>query len=381
MTIQHADVAVVGAGIVGLAHALALAKRGHKVVLFERTDPAVGASIRNFGQVWPVGKTGALFARAMKSREIWLEVSKGANFFCRENGSLHLAYHADEMAVLEDIYAAVPELKTHGALLTPAQTAEKSAAVKLDGLRGALWSDTELNVDPRQAIRAIPGWLAQTYGVQLQFSTLVTRIDLPHIHTTAGMWQVEQVYVCSGADFETLYPAEYTAAGFTRCKLQMLRTKSQPEDWTLGPNLCAGLSLVQYKRTFGHLPSWAALNARMQAEMPFYLEWGIHLLVSQTAKGEVTIGDSHEYGLTFDPFDREDLNTAIMDYLHTFAQLPTFEIAELWHGIYPLVNGKREIVLNPAPGVTIVNGLGGSGMTLSFGLAEEVVSNTYIPDL
>ncbi len=337
MTVQQADVAVVGAGIVGLAHALALAKRGHKVVLFERTDPAVGASIRNFGQVWPVGKTGALFARAMKSREIWLEASRGADFFCLENGSLHLAYHADEMAVLEDIYAAVPELKTHGALLTPAQVAEKSAAVKLEGLHGALWSDTELNVDPRQAIRAIPGWLARDYSVQLQFSTLVTGIDLPHIHTTAGVWQVEQAYVCSGADFETLYPVEYAAAGFTRCKLQMLRTKAQPNGWALGPNL----------------------------------------LVSQTAKGEVTIGDSHEYGLTFDPFDREDINAAIMDYLHTFAQLPTFEVAERWHGIYPLVTGKREVVLNPAPGVTIVNGLGGSGMTLSFGLAEEIVSGSY----
>ena len=62
-----------------------------------------------------------------------------------------------------------------------------------------------------------------------------------------------------------------------------------------------------------------------------------------------------------------------MDYLQ-FAQLPTFEIAERWHGIYPLVKGKREIILNPEPGVTIVNGLAGSGMTLSFGLAEEILS-------
>jgi FAD dependent oxidoreductase TIGR03364 len=381
MTVQQADVAVVGAGIAGLAHALALAKRGRKVVLFERTDPAVGASIRNFGQVWPVGKGGALLARAMKSREIWLEASRGADFFCLENGSLHLAYHADEMAVLEAIYAAVPDLKAHGALLTPAQVAAKSSAVRLDGLQGALWSDTELNVDPRQAIRAIPGWLARAYGVQLQFSTLVTGIDLPHIHTAAGVWQVEEAYVCSGADFETLYPAAYAEAGLTRCKLQMLRTKPQPSGWTLGPNLCAGLSLIQYSGTFGHLPGWAALKARMEAEMPFYVQWGIHLLVSQTANGEVTIGDSHEYGLTFDPFDREDINAAIMDYLHTFAQFPTFEIAERWHGIYPLLKGKREIVLHPAPGVTIVNGLGGSGMTLSFGLAEEVVSGRYIPNL
>lgn len=374
MSTRKFDVIVVGAGIVGLAHALAAARRGLKVGLFERTDPAVGASIRNFGQVWPVGKTGALFERAMKSREIWLEASRGASFFCLENGSLHLAYHDDEMAVLRDLWDAVPEVREFGQLLTPAQAAEKSAAVKIDGLKGALWSQTELNVDPRQAIRAIPGWLEKTYGIELHFGTLVTGISLPAVETSQGTYQAERVFVCSGADFETLYPRHYAESGLTRCKLQMLRTRPQPPGWTLGPNLCAGLSLIQYEATFGNLPSFAALKRRMEAEMPFHLEYGIHLLVSQTSRGEVTIGDSHEYGMTFDPFDRADINQAIMDYLHTFAQLPTFEIAETWHGIYPLVKGKREVILHPEPHVTIVNGLGGSGMTLSFGLAEEILS-------
>ncbi len=32
----------------------------------------------------------------------------------------------------------------------------------------------------------------------------------------AEQWQVNQVYVCSGADFETLFPAVYTASGIMR---------------------------------------------------------------------------------------------------------------------------------------------------------------------
>ncbi|MBC8171564.1 MAG: TIGR03364 family FAD-dependent oxidoreductase [Anaerolineae bacterium] len=373
MTNPKVDVAIVGAGIVGLAHALAAARRGLKVALFERTSPAVGASIRNFGQVWPVGKTGSAFQLAMKSREIWLDLSQRADFYCLENGSLHLAYHDDELAVLEEFIQSIPEARTYCQILTPEQVLEKSPAVKPQGLKGALWSITELNLDPRQAIRTIPGWLHQEYGVELHFSTLVTGISMPYIETTAGRWQADQVFVCSGADFETLYPQEYAQTGIMRCKLQMLRTVPQPGNWKLGPNLCAGLTMVHYGY-FAHCPSFEALSQRMDAELPFYRQHHIHLLLSQTALGELTIGDHHEYGQTFDPFDREDINQAMLDYLLTFAQAPTFAIAERWHGIYAMVKGQTEVILHPESHVTIVNGLGGSGMTRSFGLAEQVFS-------
>jgi glycine/D-amino acid oxidase-like deaminating enzyme len=99
---------------------------------------------------------------------------------------------------------------------------------------------------------------------------------------------------------------------------------------------------------------------------------GIHVLLSQTSLGELTIGDSHEYG-ALSPFDREEINEAILDYLKSFAVAPSFEIVERWHGIYPKLPGKTEFIARPEKGVTIVNGLGGAGMTFSFGLAAEIV--------
>jgi glycine/D-amino acid oxidase-like deaminating enzyme len=85
----------------------------------------------------------------------------------------------------------------------------------------------------------------------------------------------------------------------------------------------------------------------------------------------VTIGDSHEYGLVHDPFDKEFINRMIIDYLHTFAKFKDWNLIQSWHGIYPkMMDGKTELIVDVEPGVTVINGVGGNGMTLSFGLCE-----------
>ena len=106
------------------------------------------------------------------------------------------------------------------------------------------------------------------------------------------------------------------------------------------------------------------------------MKWGIHVMVSQNSRGELIIGDSHEYGPTHDPFDKKFINDLILEYLNGFATYPDTTIAATWNGVYTkLKNGAKELIANPLPGVTIVNGLGGAGMTLSFGLAEQIVNS------
>ncbi|SDI71668.1 FAD dependent oxidoreductase TIGR03364 [Actinokineospora alba] len=372
---RQADLAVVGGGIVGLAHALAAARTGRRVVLFERDEHAVGASIRNFGLLWPIGQPAPTYDRAMRSREIWLDLLKRGGAWYAESGSLHLAHHADEQAVLEEYVATAAHAVENGVrMLTAAEVLERSDTVRPDNLRGALWSPTEINVDPRQAIPTVARVLAEDFGVEMVFGAAVREINLPTVRTTAGDWRVEQVVVCSGNEFQQLYPDEFDAAGIRRCKLQMMRTVPQPGGWALGPTLCAGLTLLHY-RSFSHCADLPALRARFEAELPEYLAAGIHVLVSQTMSGEVTLGDSHEYGLTHNPFQHDRIDDAVFEYFSRFAALPRMEIAERWHGIYPsLPDGATELVVRPEPNVLIVNGLGGAGMTMSFGLAEEVIA-------
>lgn len=372
--LYHADVAVVGAGIVGLAHALAAARSGLKVVVFDRNPAAVGASIRNFGMVWPIGQpTGKLLNRAMRSREVWLEVAAKAGFHADSCGSLHLAYYPDEMAVLQEFVETRQGDRYNVALMTPEQIEDITPGVVQDGLMGGLWSATEVIVDPREAIAKIPTFLATEYGVEFQFSTVVTDISYPNFIAGGNQWSCDCIYVCSGIDFKTLYPNLFQKSGITKVKLQMLRTVPQPDNWRLGPALCGGLTLTHYS-AFAHCTSLTNLKARIQDELPSFVEWGIHVMVSQNILGELTIGDSHEYGLNPDPFDRNNINQHILDYFKTFSQPPSLEIAQSWHGIYAKVPDQTELVVHPEPGVTIVNALGGAGMTLSFGLAEEVIA-------
>jgi len=369
---NQADVLIVGAGIVGLAHALACAKRGLRVVVFERNPQAIGASIRNFGMVWPIGQPlGKLGDRALKSRQIWLEMAAQAGFHAEEAGSLHLAYHADEMAVLEEFVRArksSPSL----ALLTPNQVLEKSPAVVKEGLLGALWSSTEVIVDPREAISKLPAYLHQTYGVIFKWGTVVTSIADRVAIAGGEQWRGDRIFICSGADFETLYPQHYASSGITKVKLQMMRTVPQPNHWRLGAALCGGLTLTHYS-AFADCPSLPALKERIARETPQFPEWGIHVMMSQNGLGELIIGDSHEYGWCPQPFDRVDLNNHILSYLQGFVQPPSLHIAETWHGVYAKLPDRTELILHPEPGITLVNALSGAGMTLSFGLAEEVV--------
>ena len=366
----RADVVVVGGGILGLAHAYVLARQGKRVVLFERGLRATGASTRNFGMIWPIGQpAGEMHQCALRSRELWLEMLQAAGLPYLPTGSLHVAHAADEADVLREFAEIGPKTGYPCQWLSAGEALRRSPAIQPENFQGALWSETELTVDPRRILAQLPVYLTRR-GVTCQFGAAVQAIDLPRVVTTEGVWEVDQAIVCGGDDFQTLYPDVFAESGLTRCKLQMLRTGPQSNGWQLGPALAAGLTLRFYKN-FRICKTLENLKARVAAEKPEYERYAIHVLASQTADGAITLGDSHEYGLTPDIFNQEHIDDLILSEARTFMRLPDWRIAERWHGIYALHPDKPYFTAKPAPGVRIVTAPGGSGMTLSFGLADR----------
>lgn len=368
---------VIGAGIVGLATARALAVQGYHVRVIERNEKAIGASIRNFGMIWPIGQPdGELYERAMLSRRIWKEVCDSAGIWYDEVGSLHVAHNKDEAIVLNELAEIYKHRRYQ--FLNADETKNRSAVVVPENLQGSLYSPNEMIVDPRIAIAKIPAWLAEKYRVDFLFGKVVTDIAYPSVYTGTEEWEADEIYVCSGMDFETLYPQLFAGIPITKCKLQMMRMAAQPDNERIGPAICGSLSLLHYQG-FKIAPSLNALNNRYQKEYDEYLKWGIHVMASQNQAGELTIGDSHEYGMTPEPFDKQFINQLILDYLKKFARFNNETVIETWNGIYAkLTNGQPHLLTEPEPGVTVINGLGGAGMTLSFGLCEQVITKRQL---
>jgi len=370
---DHVDVAVVGAGIIGLAHALAAARQGLTVAIFERGLRANGASVRNFGTIWPIGQpAGHMHQLALRSRTLWLELLAAAGLPHRPTGSLHVMYRDDETEVAREFVERAPALGYECFWLNAAATADRSRAVVTQGLRGAIWSPMELSVDPREVVSWLPTFLEKRYGVQLHFGCAVTEIDPPFVRAGGRRVHTDAVIVCCGDDLETLYPGSLRTAGITRCKLQMLRTAPQAEHWQLGPSLAGGLTLQHYP-AFKVCASLDALKRRIAQETPELNRSGIHILVSQTSDGGITLGDSHEYGLTVDVFDKPAIDDLILHHARQFLFLPDWTITQRWHGVYAKHPDTPYVSFSPAPQVKVVTALGGAGMTLSFGLAECTV--------
>ena len=371
MTQQDADIIVIGAGIIGLAHAYLAARAGKRVIVLERSPAPVGSSIANFGMLWPIGQPpGKLFSMAMESRELWLEILQSAELLHTGTGSLHVACHEDEAQVAKEFAALGPAHGYRCEWLDAEAALERSNALRRDTILGALWSDTEITVDPREVLRKLPLFLQERYSVEFHWCCPAYAIEDRCVKTTYGDWHADRILVCTGSDFESLYPEFFAQSGLTRCKLQMLRTEAQPAGWKLGPALAGGLTL-QFYPSFTICPSLPVLRDRIQKQMPEYVRFGIHTMVSQTSLGELTLGDSHEYGLSPSPFNREEIDRLVLEHLQSFLSVPTLSIAERWHSVYAKHPQKPYIRFQPEDRVEIITGLGGAGMTLSFGVAAE----------
>ena len=365
-------VVIAGGGVLGTMHAVAARRRGFEVVQLDREAEARGASVRNFGLVWVSGrKAGPELDLALRARALWSELgTKVPGLGFRAAGSLTLAAGDAELALVKEA-CTLPDAERRGfELLDPAAVRAVNPALRGD-FAGGLLGRADAIVEPRQVLPALRGYLAGD-GYEWRPGREVTEVARNAVRDHLGAWhRGDLVVLCPGAA-HTGAAGRYLAGGaLRRVRLQMMQTGPLAERVTTA--LADGDSLRYYpaydlpgRAQLGPQPAVAA-RARAQ------------LLLVQRADGGLTIGDTHEYA---EPF-AFDLDEDAYDHLRARAEAllgrPIPRVRRRWAGVYSEVNPDAPGAAGHAlyhraevePGVVLVTGPGGRGMTCSPAIAEE----------
>lgn len=362
------DVAVVGRGIVGLAHALAAARAGKRVVVIDRHARATGASIRNFGFVTVSGQERhEMWPIACRTRDVWAELAPRAGIAIEQTGMVLPVRRKAAAAVLDAFLAT--EMGEGCSLLSDAELRRLDPVTPFAPCEAALVSPHELRVEARNAVPAIAGWLERELGVRFAEPATVLACETGRVVTSAGVIRADAIFVCPGDDLNALFPAVLAEHRVTRCKLQMLRLAAP--GYRLARPVMSDLGLARYQG-YAALAEAAPLKAQLQAEQPEFLEAGVHLIAVQSADGSLVVGDSHDYGDAPDPFLHERIDALILQEFGAVLGAAPPAI-ERWMGVYAASSKQNWFTREVTAGVHVTAVTCGAGMSTAFAIGERVV--------
>ncbi|HEX4431288.1 MAG TPA: TIGR03364 family FAD-dependent oxidoreductase [Frankiaceae bacterium] len=358
-------VLVVGGGVLGAMHALWAHDAGHQIVHLEREPAARGASVRNFGLVWVGGRApGEELRLAQAARDMWTQVAEQIPAVgLRAEGSLTVARTEDELLVMKEA-SGLPDAAQRGyRLLDPAGVRTLNPALR-GATTGGLYCSRDAIVEPRQVPAAIREHLRKSARYRWNPGTEATAVRPHGIRDGHGEWHNADVVICCTGAAHRGVAAHNGPQPLRRVRLQMLQTA--PLDERLTTSVADGDSLRYYPAY--ELPARRHLGPQSATGAA----WGSQLLMVQRANGELTIGDTHAYAEPF-PFDVEE---APYEQLRMSAEAllgqklpPTMR---RWAGVYSETTNAHPYHRSElAPGVLLVTGPGGKGMTCSPAIAAE----------
>ncbi|SDD64649.1 FAD dependent oxidoreductase TIGR03364 [Rhodococcus tukisamuensis] len=371
MSQDQFDLAVVGSGIVGLAHAALALDRGLRVVVVERHDRPVGASVRNFGHVGITAQSGEGLAYAKAGRRHWLNFGARAGFWVGELGTLVVARADDEVELLREFASQ----RDGEVALLDRDAVSRHASIKDPALRGGALFTEDVRVSSPEAIPALARYLSEE-GVEFRFRTNVTGLDEGVVHTSRGEIRATEIVVAVGHDTDMLSPSTAEEIDLQRCSLHMLELDC-PTGSHFDPVLLTGLSVLRYKGLSGCAAA-QEVRSRIERTTPDLFELLVNLKMSQRPNGRLVVGDTHVYGHTHDPFRDEAIDDVL---LREFRQLlgADLTVRRRWTGEYASSTQVDFLIAEPTPRVRYVSVTNGTGMTTAFGLAEHVLEAALTP--
>ena len=369
------DLLVVGAGIVGLAHAYEASKRGLKVAVVEKNSRCIGASIRNFGFITVSGQSSRdTWRRAMYSRHVWHEITQKAGIPIIHNGSWVVCNRPEAFDVAQAFLKT--EMGEDCALFSsddfsalPTLGFKNIDSLRLNQAAGLFYSPYEFRVESKEAIPQLANYLENTIGVDFYWKTEVLSIDGSSVHASNNQFDAQRIVVCPGAELTGIAKPYIEKHDLKLCTLQMLRIQVQ-EGFILPGSVMTDNSLARYLG-WSELPEAKALKERIAIEMPEYVKEGIHLIVVQSADGSLVVGDSHRYGSSENVFASDKIEQLIIELMYRVLSITEHSVIERWTGVYPVSNAFDALIEKVSPTMRVVIVSSGTGASTAFGLAKD----------
>jgi FAD dependent oxidoreductase TIGR03364 len=379
------DLIVVGSGILGTFHAYHALKAGLRVLLLEKDNYPVGATVRNFGQAVPSGMVDQWFRYGVRGLEVYQSIQKDFDITVRNNGSVYIASDKEEQQLIHELKNHYDTIGYSCELLSATGVLAKYPALRSSYVKEGLFFPQEVSVEPDRMIHRVHEYIQQ------QFSHFTLLYNAPvigcensagsvHVKTSNGSSYLgEKVVICNGNEFKLLFPEVFRKSGQVVSKLQMLRTIKMPEVQLEG-NILTGLTIRRYESFENYCPSFNSITTPDHYKE--LKKWGIHILFKKAVDGSFIIGDSHEYA---DANQLDDLGFKISDYINQLmlneaARIANFDVRKIsssWAGYYPQHPDKNIVEIDISDNILIRTCIGGKGMTAGIGYTEHSVKTIF----
>lgn len=204
MSVQKADVVIVGGGLMGAATAFFLRRRGQSVILLERDQIGQYASGVNFGNVRRQGRFLGQLALANRSWALWKRlpelIDDDLEFI--PSGHMRVCYREDEIAELE-AYAAAPEAAELDLKIYRGAELHKRFGFLGPDVKGGSYAPHDGHANPRLAAPAFAR-AAIRLGAQIEERTEVAEVqkvggDFQVTTTDGRQFHAAQLLITAGA--------------------------------------------------------------------------------------------------------------------------------------------------------------------------------------
>ncbi|MCC2095474.1 MAG: glycine oxidase ThiO [Hyphomicrobiales bacterium] len=205
------DVAIAGAGVIGLSIGWRLAARGLSVAVFDRDTAGTGASLAATGMLAAAAEHepggDELLKLALESQALWpqyrlmLEAESGIDIDYRDEGTLLVANTRDEVERLRFRHELQQRCGLDAKWLNPRETRALEPGLRSTVAAGILCKGDH-QVDPRPMVPALARAFAGRGGLLFE-KTAVTAVDVSGgratgLQTAAGLCKAKSVVVANG---------------------------------------------------------------------------------------------------------------------------------------------------------------------------------------